>query len=233
MASWLFWKYNYPGTTEEIIVKELQNNGFNVGTEVFVGYSPEREDPGNKKYSNQMVLKWCQGYKKCTELCVKLYQTCFDSTVTVSSLKAAEMCKLLENIHRSVNIGLVNELKPLMEKMNLDIFEIIDAAATKPLDRPIPRPRSRRSLYPNRSILSYVEGQGLWHEHRPIELIGEINSSMPNYAVQTTVEALNSINKSVKNSRILVLGLMYKKNVDDIRESPSLPVCDKLCQWAP
>ena len=179
-----------------------------------------------------MVPKVMSGYtKKCTELCVKLYQTCFDSTVTVSSLKAAEMCKLLENIHRSVNIGLVNELKPLMEKMNLDIFEIIDAAATKPFGFVpyYPGPGLGGHCIPIDPYYLTWKAKAYGMSTKFIELAGEINSSMPNYVVQTTVEALNSINKSVKNSRILVLGLAYKKNVDDIRESPSLPVCDKLC----
>lgn len=221
----------YPGTTEEVIVPYVEDKGFEVGKNYFVLYSPEREDPGNKKFHTQNIPKVCGGVtSNCLELGVSLYSKIIDQIVPVSSTRAAEMTKLLENIHRAVNIGLVNEMKICADKMGLDIHEIIDAAATKPF-----------------GFVAYKPGPGLGGHCIPIdpfyltwkakefglnthfiELAGEINTSMPDYVIDKTMHALNQKGIAIINAKILILGLSYKKNVDDTRESPSVFILDKL-----
>jgi len=221
----------YPGTTEEEIVPLIENSGFNIGENYFVGYSPEREDPGNKEYTTKTIAKVVSGYsKKCLELTKALYDQIVDTTVSVSSLQVAEMTKILENIHRAVNIGLVNELKIVADKLGIDIFEVINAAATKPFGfTPFyPGPGLGGHCIPIDPFYLSWKAKQLGINTRFIELAGEINTNMPNYVIMKVEEALSSVGKSVKESQILVLGLAYKKNVDDIRESPSLVIIDKL-----
>jgi len=221
----------YPGTTEEEIVPLIENSGFKIGENYFVGYSPEREDPGNKEYSTKTIAKVVSGYsKKCLELTKALYDQIVDTTVSVSSLRTAEMTKILENIHRAVNIGLVNELKMVADKLNIDIFEVINAAATKPFGFTpyYPGPGLGGHCIPIDPFYLSWKAKQLGINTRFIELAGEINTNMPNYVVMKVVEALSTIGKSIEQSQILVLGLAYKKNVDDIRESPSLAIIDKF-----
>ncbi len=233
----------YPGTTEEEIVPVIENikyqqsninnqqSKFSIGENFYVGYSPEREDPGNKKYSTKTIPKVVSGYtQNCLELTKALYDQIVDQTVPVSSLRAAEMTKIFENIHRAVNIGLVNELKMVADKMDIDIYEVINAAATKPFGFTpyYPGPGLGGHCIPIDPFYLTWKAKEVGMNTRFIELAGEINTGMPNYVVQKVNEALNTVGKSIKGSRILVLGLAYKKNVDDIRESPSLTILDML-----
>jgi len=221
----------YPSTTEEEIVPLIENAGFNIGENYFVGYSPEREDPGNKEYTTKTIAKVVSGFtKNCLELTKALYDQIVDTTVSVSSTRVAEMTKILENIHRAVNIGLVNELKIIADKMDIDIFEVINAAATKPFGFTpyYPGPGLGGHCIPIDPFYLSWKAKQLGINTRFIELAGEINTNMPNYVIMKVVEALSSMGKSIKESQILVLGIAYKKNVDDIRESPSLAIIDKL-----
>jgi len=221
----------YPGTTEEEIVPVVEKAGFKIGTNFFVGYSPEREDPGNKNFTTKTIPKVVSGYtENCLELTKALYDQIVDQTVPVSSLKVAEMTKILENIHRAVNIGLVNELKMVADKMDIDIYEVIDAAATKPFGFTpyYPGPGLGGHCIPIDPFYLTWKAKEMGMNTRFIELAGEINTAMPAYVVQKVGEALNSVGKSIKGSQILILGLAYKKNVDDLRESPSLELIESL-----
>jgi UDP-N-acetyl-D-glucosamine dehydrogenase len=221
----------YPGTTAEEIVPVIEALGFKVGENFYIGYSPEREDPGNKNFSTQTIPKVVSGHtKKCLEVTTALYDQIVDTTVPVSSTQVAEMTKILENIHRAVNIGLVNELKMVADKMNIDINEVIKAAATKPFGFTAyyPGPGLGGHCIPIDPFYLTWKAKEVGMNTRFIELAGEINTGMPNYVIQKVSESLNSIGKSIKNSRILILGLAYKKNVDDLRESPSLELIDIL-----
>ena len=225
----------YPGTTEEEIIPYICSNEkkskLNVGKNFFVGYSPEREDPGNKKFSTKSIPKIVSGYSNiCLELTKNLYDQIIDKTVPVSSLRVAEMTKILENIHRAVNIGLVNELKILADKMDIDIFEVINAAATKPFGfTPFyPGPGLGGHCIPIDPFYLTWKAKEVGMHTRFIELAGEINTAMPAYVVQKVSDALNDNGKSINGSKILVLGLSYKKNVDDCRESPSLELINIL-----
>ena len=232
----------YPGTTEEILVPFIESipdssrithhaSLFTIGENVFIGYSPEREDPGNKDFTTKTIPKVVSGVtQNCLELTKSLYDQIVDQTVPVSSPKVAEMTKIMENIHRAVNIGLVNELKIVADKMDIDIFEVINAAATKPFGFTpyYPGPGLGGHCIPIDPFYLTWKAKQLGIETRFIELAGEINSAMPNYVVQKVAKALNTINKTIKDSRILILGLAYKKNVDDSRESPSLTIIDML-----
>ncbi|MBT4178450.1 MAG: nucleotide sugar dehydrogenase, partial [Candidatus Marinimicrobia bacterium] len=221
----------YPGTTAEEIVPVIEALGFKVGENFYIGYSPEREDPGNKNFSTQTIPKVVSGHtKNCLEVTTALYDQIVDQTVPVSSTQVAEMTKILENIHRAVNIGLVNELKMVADKMNIDINEVIKAAATKPFGFTAyyPGPGLGGHCIPIDPFYLTWKAKEVGMNTRFIELAGEINTGMPNYVIQKVSESLNSIGKSIKNSRILILGLAYKKNVDDLRESPSLELIDIL-----
>jgi len=221
----------YPGTTEEEIVPIIEKEGFEIGTNFFIGYSPEREDPGNKNYTTKTIPKVVSGYtKSCLEMTKTLYDEIVDQTISVSSPKVAEMTKILENIHRAVNIGLVNELKILADKMNIDIYEVIDAASTKPFGFTpyYPGPGLGGHCIPIDPFYLTWKAKEIGMNTRFIELAGEINTAMPTYVVNKVGEALNAVGKSIKGSKILVLGLSYKKNVDDLRESPSLELIDNL-----
>jgi len=221
----------YPGTTEEKIIPFIEKEGYNIGENFFVGYSPEREDPGNKNFSTNNIPKVVSGYTKtCLELTNLLYAQIIEKTVPVSSIKVAEMTKIVENIHRAVNIGLVNELKILADKMNINIFEVIDAAATKPFGFTpyYPGPGLGGHCIPIDPYYLTWKAKEIGMSTRFIELAGEINTAMPNYVIQQVSEALNSASKAVNGCSILILGLAYKKNVDDTRESPSLVIMDML-----
>ncbi len=232
----------YPGTTAEEIVPFVESittesqvpnsdSRFIIGENFFIGYSPEREDPGNKHYTTRTIPKVVSGFTpNCLEITQTLYDQVVDTTVPVSSPRVAEMTKILENIHRAVNIGLVNELKMVSDKMDIDIYEVINAAATKPFGFTpyYPGPGLGGHCIPIDPFYLAWKAKELGMETRFIELAGEINTSMPNYVIQKVNEALNNSGKSVNGSRILILGLAYKKNVDDLRESPSLELMESL-----
>lgn len=221
----------YPGTTDEDLRAILEESGLKAGEDFFLAYSPEREDPGNKNFSTSQIPKVVGGYtKRCLEVAKTLYDQIVVKTVPVSSTKVAEATKLLENIYRAVNIALVNELKMLFDRMGIDIWEVIEAAKTKPF--------GFQAFYPGPGLgghcipidpfyLTWKAREYDFHT-RFIELAGEINTYMPYYVVQKTIEALNERGKSIKGSKILILGLAYKKDVDDARESPSLVLIDLL-----
>ena len=215
----------YPGTTEEEIVPVIQNAGFKVGENFFVGYSPEREDPGNPKFSTQTIPKVVSGYsEKCLELTNALYGQIIEKTVPVSSLRVAEMTKILENIHRAVNIGLVNELKMVTDKMDIDIYEVISAAATKPFGFTpyYPGPGLGGHCIPIDPFYLTWKAKQYGVETRFIELAGEVNTSMPKWVVLKAVDGLENQGKRLSDSKVLILGLAYKKNIDNYRESPTL-----------
>lgn len=221
----------YPGTTEEELAPRIEKLGFTIGKDFFLVFSPEREDPGNLNFNTQTIPKVCGGHTpNCLELGIALYHAIIDQVVPVSSTKAAEFTKLLENIHRAVNIGLVNELKVVADRMNLDIYEIIDAAATKPFGFTpyYPGPGLGGHCIPIDPFYLTWKAREYGLHTRFIELAGEINNSMPDYVVEKLTEALNERGKAVKDSQILVLGIAYKKDVDDMRESPSVKLMELL-----
>ena len=223
----------YPGTTEEEIVPVVQNAGFKVGENFFVGYSPEREDPGNPKFSTQTIPKVVSGYsEKCLELTNALYGQIIEKTVPVSSLRVAEMTKILENIHRAVNIGLVNELKMVADKMDIDIYEVINAAATKPFGFTpyYPGPGLGGHCIPIDPFYLTWKAKQYGIETRFIELAGEVNTSMPKWVILKAAEGLEKQGKRLLDSKVLILGLAYKKNVDDYRESPTLELIRLLTE---
>jgi len=221
----------YPGTTEQVVLKILGNTGLIAGTDYFLGYSPEREDPGNDTYKRKDIPKVVAGYSKdCLNLTKILYGKIFNTTVPVSSLKVAESSKILENIYRSVNIALVNELKIIFDKMNIDIWEVIEAASTKPFGfTPFyPGPGLGGHCIPIDPFYLSWAAKSFDINTRFIELAGEINTNIPYYVFEKISEALNSKQKSISGSKILLLGVAYKKDVDDTRESPSLKIMSIL-----
>ncbi len=221
----------YPGTTEEVLMPEIESLGFEIGKDFFLVFSPEREDPGNKNYTTSSIPKVIGGITpECKDMGVELYSKIIKKLVPVSSTRAAELTKLLENIHRAVNIGLVNELKILADKMDIDLYEVIDAASTKPFGFTpyYPGPGLGGHCIPIDPFYLTWKAREYDMNTKFIELAGEINTSMPNYVLEKIFNALNERSKSIKGSKILVLGLSYKKNIDDIRESPSLVIIDNL-----
>jgi len=221
----------YPGTTEEEVVSRVVAAGFVVGQNLFIVYSPEREDPGNPKFAATNIPKVVGGHTPaCLEAGVALYGAAFERVVPVSSTQVAELSKLLENIYRAVNIGLINELKIAADRMGIDIWEVINAAATKPFGfTPFyPGPGLGGHCIPIDPFYLTWKAREYGVHTRFIELAGEINRAMPEYVVRRTMEALNSRGKSVKGSRILLLGLAYKANVDDMRESPTFALMDRF-----
>jgi len=221
----------YPGTTEEELLPRVEKGGLKVGENVFLVYSPEREDPGNPDFETRTIPKVIGGHTPaCLEVGLALYQPAIDKVVPVSSTKAAELTKLLENIHRAVNIGLVNEMKIVADKMDIDIHEVIDAAATKPFGfvAYYPGPGLGGHCIPIDPFYLTWKAREYGVNTRFIELAGEVNSSMPEYVVNKTALALNDRQRSIKGSKVLVLGIAYKKNVDDMRESPSVEVMELL-----
>lgn len=224
----------WPGTTKEILLPYVEKAGFNVGENFYLVYSPEREDPGNAHFSTRTIPKVVGGHTPaCLEAGKALYGTFIDTVVPVSSTEASEMVKLLENIHRSINIGLVNEMKIVADAMGLDIFEVIDAAKTKPFGFTAyyPGPGIGGHCIPIDPFYLTWKAREFGLHTRFIELAGEINASMPQYVVDKTVCALNSQGKSLKGAKVLALGIAYKRDVDDMRESPSVFVMELLRDW--
>ncbi|MBI96900.1 UDP-N-acetyl-D-glucosamine dehydrogenase [bacterium] len=223
----------YPGTTEDVIKPFVESTGLKVGRNFFLMYSPEREDPGNKKFNTTNIPKILGASSdQCKEVGVALYEQVIDKVVTVSNTQTAEMTKLIENIHRSVNIGLVNEMKPLAEKMGIDLFEVIRAAATKPFGFVpyYPGPGIGGHCIPIDPFYLTWKAREYGMHTRFIELAGEINAQMPNYVLQKISDSLNSLSIALKNSNILILGIAYKKNVGDLRESPSIQLMELLLE---
>jgi len=222
----------YPGTTEELIMPRLETKDVKVGQNYFLAYSPEREDPGNKEYNAANIPKVVGGVTPaCLEIASALYDS-ITSVVPVSSTKAAEMTKILENTFRSVNIALVNELKVLGHKMDIDIFEVINAAATKPFGyKPFyPGPGLGGHCIPIDPFYLSWKAKEYDFSTRFIQLAGEVNVSMPYYVIERTIDALNQNEKSLKGSRILMLGVAYKKDIDDDRESPAYTIMKLLSE---
>ncbi len=221
----------YPGTTDQDLRVILEESGLKAGYDFFLAYSPEREDPGNKEFTTSKIPKVIGGYTShCLELAKTLYDQIVVKTIPVSSTKVAEAVKLLENIYRAVNIALVNELKILFTKMGIDIWEVIDAAKTKPF--------GFQAFYPGPGLGGHcipIDPFYLtWKAHeydfhtRFIELAGEINDYMPYYVVEKTIEALNNKGITIKSAKILILGIAYKKDVGDARESPAFKIIEIL-----
>ncbi len=221
----------YPGTTEEEMRPRLESTGLVVGETGFLVYSPEREDPGNPNFTTRSIPKIVGGSTPaCLEVGLALYEAVIDRLVPVSSTRAAELTKLLENIHRAVNIGLVNEMKIVADKMDIDIHEVIAAAATKPFGFVpyYPGPGLGGHCIPIDPFYLTWKAREYGVNTRFIELAGEVNSAMPDFVVNKVAMALNERRKSVKGARILVLGIAYKPNVDDMRESPAVILMEKL-----
>ncbi len=221
----------YPGTTEEELLPRVQESGLQVGEDIFLVYSPEREDPGNPNFETRTIPKVVGGHTSaCLEVGRALYEPAIDTVVPVSSTKAAEMTKLLENIHRAVNIGLVNEMKIVADKMGIDIFEVVDAAATKPFGFTpyYPGPGLGGHCIPIDPFYLTWKAREYGLHTRFIELSGEVNKRMPEYVVGKLMDGLNEAGKALKKAKVLVLGIAYKKNVDDMRESPSVEIMELL-----
>ena len=221
----------WPGTTEEVLRPFIVGRGLEIGEDVFLVYSPEREDPGNPNFVTRSIPKVVGGSTPtCRKLGEDLYATAVDRVVPVSSTQAAELTKLLENIHRAVNIGLVNEMKIIADRMGIDIFEVIDAAATKPFGFTpyYPGPGLGGHCIPIDPFYLTWKARAYGLSTHFIELAGEINREMPEWVVAKVSDALNQREKSLKGSRILALGIAYKRDVDDMRESPSVLVMELL-----
>lgn len=221
----------YPGTTEEVILPKLEKNGLKVGRDFFLAFSPERVDPGNKRYTTKNTYKVVGGVtENCLQAALAFYNQTIVKTIPVSSPRVAEMTKVFENVFRSVNIALVNELAQLCNKMNIDVYEVIDAASTKNF--------GFMAFYPGPGVgghcipldpyyLSWKSKEYDQHT-RFIELAGEINENMPYYVVHKMIETLNTLGKPLKGSRIVQLGIAYKKDIDDWRESPAIKILEIL-----
>jgi len=221
----------YPGTTEEIVVPKLASLGFTAGENVFIAFSPERIDPGNPHYGVRNTPKVVGGVTAaCTEVAAALYGTAVETVVPVSTPTAAEMVKLLENTFRAVNIGLVNEMALMCDKLGVDVWEVIRAAASKPFGfMPFyPGPGLGGHCIPVDPHYLSWKLKTLNYNARFIELASEINTNMPLYVVEKVVEGLNDDSRSVRGARIVVLGIAYKRDVDDVRESPALDVISLL-----
>lgn len=221
----------YPGTTDEELKPRIEAKGFTIGTDVFLVFSPEREDPGNKNFETRTIPKVCGGITPaCLSAGLALYGAAIDKVVAVNSTRAAELTKLLENIHRSVNIGLVNEMKIIADRMNIDIHEVIRAAATKPFGFTpyYPGPGLGGHCIPIDPFYLTWKARQFGLHTRFIELAGEINGDMPEWVLGKVRDALNDRSRSVRGSKILVLGIAYKRNIDDMRESPSVVLMEHL-----
>ena len=221
----------YPGTTDEVVRPALEEKGLRAGVDFYLAFSPERVDPGNESYLTKSIPKVVGGFNRAsTELATALYGSIIDTVVPVSSTQVAEMVKLLENTFRAVNIGLVNEIALMSHRMNLDVWEVIDAASTKPFGfMPFyPGPGLGGHCIPIDPFYLSWKARQNGFECRFIELAGHVNSSMPEYVVERVGEALNTKKKSVNGSKIHVFGVAYKKDVSDMRESPALDVLELL-----
>lgn len=224
----------YPGTTRELLLPKLgDENGLTVGEHFYLAFSPERVDPGRKDWTTYNTPKVIGGITPaCTEVAASLYSNALECVVPVSSTEVAEMSKLLENTFRMINIGLVNEMAVMCRRMGIDVWEVIDAAATKPFGymKFTPGPGLGGHCIPIDPLYLSWKMRGLQYNARFIELASEINMGMPRYVVSLVQDALNKHGKPLKDSRVLVLGAAYKPDVDDLRESPALDVIDLLEQ---
>ena len=226
----------YPGTTREVMLPILEQSGLKVGKDFYLAFSPEREDPGRKDYSTRTIPKVVGGYDPDSlKLACAVYQTALETIVPVGSCEAAEACKILENTYRCVNIALVNELKQLFDRMGIDVWEVIRAASTKPFGfQPFyPGPGLGGHCIPIDPFYLSWKAKEFGMRTRFIELAGEVNVAMPEWVISKLMEALNERGKPLRGSRVLVLGLAYKKDIDDLRESPSLELIELLqCRGA-
>jgi UDP-N-acetyl-D-glucosamine dehydrogenase len=225
----------YPGSTRELLVPRLQARGFRIGEDVFVAFSPERVDPGNKIWMTRNTPKVVGGVTEaCGRVVAALYEPAFEQLVPVSSPEAAELVKLLENTFRSVNIGLVNEMAIVCDKLGVDVWEVIDAAATKPFGfmkmKFVPGPGLGGHCIPIDPHYLAWKMRGLDYKTRFIEVASEVNAEMPGFWVRKVAEQLNEDAKSVRGSKVLVLGVAYKKDIDDVRESPAIDILKLLQQ---
>jgi len=221
----------YPGTTDEELLPLVESTGLVVGKEIFLVYSPEREDPGNQNFDIQNTPKICSGITSCClQVGVVLYSQIVNRVIQVSSTRVAEMTKLLENVHRAVNIGLVNELKIVADAMGIDIWEVIDAAATKPFGFTpyYPGPGLGGHCIPIDPFYLTWKAREYGVNTHFIELAGEVNANMPDWIISKVVDALNERSLHLKGAKMLVLGIAYKKNIGDTRESPSVVLMEKL-----
>jgi UDP-N-acetyl-D-glucosamine dehydrogenase len=217
----------YPGTTREVMLPALESTGLTVGKDFFLAFSPERVDPGNPTWTTRNTPKVVGGITPdCTRVVAALYQPAIERIVPVSSIETAELVKLLENTFRSVNIGLVNEMAIVCDKLGVDVWEVIDAAATKPFGfmKFTPGPGVGGHCIPVDPHYLAWKMRGLNYKTRFIDLAGELNSEMPHHWVQKVAEMLNDDGRAVKGSRVLVLGVAYKKDIEDLRESPALDI---------
>ncbi|MEJ5340581.1 MAG: nucleotide sugar dehydrogenase [Thermogutta sp.] len=221
----------YPGTTRQVMLPVLEATGLKVGQDFYLAFSPEREDPGNPNYSAERIPKVVGGIEpKSTQLATALYSHAVVQVIPVSCAEVAEACKILENTYRAVNIAMVNELKVLFQRLGIDIWEVIEAAKTKPF--------GFQAFYPGPGLGGhcipidpfYLSWLARRHgmTTRFIELAGEINTSMPEYVIHQVIKALNEHGKPLKGSRVCILGMAYKKDVDDPRESPSFALMEML-----
>ena len=221
----------YPGTTEDILGKAVIEAGFTIGSDVFLIYSPEREDPGRTDFTTQSIPKLVAGHTdKCLEIGMALYGHVIEKPVPTSSLKVAEMAKILENVQRAVNIGLMNEMKLVADAMGIDVFEVIDAAATKPFGftKYLPGPGLGGHCIPIDPFYLTWKAKEFGVHTKLIDISDQVNRSMPEYVIGKLTHALNMRRKPVAGSKVLVLGIAYKPNVDDARESPSAEILELL-----
>jgi len=221
----------YPGTTEEVLLPMLEAKGFKVGKDIYLAFSPERVDPGNKEFNTKNMPKIVGGTTpECTRMAQTLYEQIIDKVIPVSSTRVAEMTKLLENTFRAVNIGLINEIAQMSNKMNIDVWEVIEAASSKPFGfmKFYPGPGIGGHCIPLDPLYLSWKSKLNGFNPRFIELASEVNSSMPEHVVSKIADALNERKKSVSGSKILILGVAYKKDVGDVRESPALDIIKLL-----
>ena len=223
----------YPGTTREVMKPILEKSGLKAGKDFYLAFSPEREDPGNKNYRTATIPKVVGGYDKGSlQKALDIYKYAIDEIIPVSSCEVAESAKILENTFRCVNIAMVNELKQLFDRMKIDVWEVIDAAATKPFGfmKFYPGPGLGGHCIPIDPFYLTWRARQFGMPTKFIELAGEINTAMPHYVVARTLEAMNERGKSLKGAKVLVLGLAYKKDIDDVRESPSIELIEILSE---
>ncbi len=223
----------YPGTTRELLLPMMEKRGLKVGKDVFLAFSPERVDPGNPTWQTRNTPKVVGGVTEhCRDVVLALYEPAFDTLVPVSSPESAELVKLLENTFRSINIGLVNEMAIVCDKLGVDVWEVIEAAATKPFGfmRFTPGPGLGGHCIPIDPHYLAWKMRGLNYRTRFIDVASEVNSEMPAFWVRKVAERLNDDGKAVKGSKVLVLGVAYKRDIDDVRESPALDIIRLLSQ---
>jgi len=221
----------FPGTTRQIILPRLQASGLEVGRDFLLAFSPEREDPGRKNHTTQTIPKLVGGIDAAsTDAAAALYRLAIRQVIPVSSAEVAEAAKLLENIYRAVNVALVNEMKVVLTAMGIDVWEVIDAAATKPFgfQKFTPGPGLGGHCIPIDPFYLTWKAREVGQPTRFIELAGQVNHRMPDFVIERLMLGLNRHGKAVNGSRVLVLGLAYKPNVDDVRESPSFELIEKL-----